>query len=456
MTFPTIPTGGRRVTGVQADTSATRTFPDLSGLTKNAGDLLIAIVIAYQSTATANQVWSGWSAGWTEFADFSQTTNGAIGAAYKWSDGTETGTISVTEAATITGHACFILLSIPGAHPSTPPEAGAPGFGTTSVATSGLLDPAGWGTEDTLWIAVSAGGEQATTGSFTGVGVTPPATYGSIVNTAISQDAVGGVNGAAAFKQANAASDNPSGFTHDTSDARNFSVTMAVRPAPAAIALTVQDADQAQTADNVDLVQHHVLVVQDATQDQTADNVVLTVGGGAVALTVQDADQAQTADNVDLVQHNVLTVQDAAQAQLADNVALTQHHVLVVQDALQAQTADNVALTQHHVLVVQDALQAQTADNVVVTPHAPGAVSLVVQDAAQAQTADNVALTQHHVLVVQDALQAQTADNVVLILPSSGAEPPAYEAYLRAPASEAGIAGSTGPAAASGGGRGGW
>jgi len=221
-----------------------------------------------------------------------------------------------------------------------------------------------------------------------------------------------------------------------------------------AVPLVVQDATQAQTADNVDLIQHHVLVVQDASQAQTADNVVVTVPG--VPLVVQDAAQAQTADNVDLIQHHVLVVQDATQAQTADNVALTQHHQLAVQDATQAQTADNVALTQHHVLVVQDAAQAQTADNVVVTPHAPGAVQLVVQDALQAQTADNVALTQHHVLVVQDAAQAQTADNVVLLLPAAGAEPAPHEAYLRAPISEAGITGSTGPAAASGGGRGGW
>ena len=207
------------------------------------------------------------------------------------------------------------------------------------------------------------------------------------------------------------------------------------------------------------------LTVQDAAQAQTADNVVLTVGG-AVALTVQDATQAQTADNVDLVQHHQLAVQDAAQAQAADNVDLVQHHQLAVQDALQAQTADNVALIQHHVLAVQDALQAQTADNVVVTPHAPGAVQLVVQDAAQAQLADNVALIQHHVLVVQDALQAQTADSVVLILPAAGAQPSGVDAYVKAPWSEAGItdgvpdaprvAAPTPPAAASGGGRGGW
>ena len=42
MAFPSIPTGGRVLTTNQADTSGTRTFPSLSSLTKNSGDLLIA------------------------------------------------------------------------------------------------------------------------------------------------------------------------------------------------------------------------------------------------------------------------------------------------------------------------------------------------------------------------------------------------------------------------------
>jgi len=55
VTFPTIPTvaATRVVTGVQANTTATRTFPNLSGLTKNSGDLLIAIVVGYQSSAAS-------------------------------------------------------------------------------------------------------------------------------------------------------------------------------------------------------------------------------------------------------------------------------------------------------------------------------------------------------------------------------------------------------------------
>ena len=71
MAFPTIPTvaAGRILSTLQANTTATRTFPDLSGLTKNSGDLLIAIIVGYQTTATANAAFSGWTSGWTEFLD---------------------------------------------------------------------------------------------------------------------------------------------------------------------------------------------------------------------------------------------------------------------------------------------------------------------------------------------------------------------------------------------------
>lgn len=233
MAFPTIPTvaAGRVLTAVQADTTATRTFPNLSGLTKNSGDLLIAIVYAYQSSATANAVWSGWTAGWTEFADFSTTTGMAIGAAYKFSTGSETGTISVTEAATITGHATFVLLSIPGAHASTIPEAGGFASGTAAAADPAAFDPAGWDAEDNLWIAVGCTGETATTGSFTGT-ASAPTNYTNFVATAISADAVGGLDGAVAFRQLNAASENVGTFSVDTSNARNSALVIAVRPGP--------------------------------------------------------------------------------------------------------------------------------------------------------------------------------------------------------------------------------
>lgn len=229
MAFPVIPTGGRVLTGVQTGTSGTRTFPSLTGLTKNSGDLLVAICICYQSSVTP--AFSAWGAGFTEFVDSGSGTTMAIGAAYKWSTGSETGTFTVTQAATVTGEASFVLMSIAAAHPSTIPEGGSRANGTSAAADPASFDPSGWGTEDTLWIAVAGSGEDATTGSFTGI-ASAPTNYTSYAETGISADVVGGVEGAVAFRQLNAASVDVGTFSVDVSNARNAALVMAVRPAP--------------------------------------------------------------------------------------------------------------------------------------------------------------------------------------------------------------------------------
>lgn len=239
MAFPTIPTvaDGRVLWTTQANATSPRTFPDLSSLTKNAGDLLIAIIIAYQSSsgqgAPGGSVFSSWGASFTEFCD-QMTTNSstmAIGAAYKISTGSETGTFTVAQAATITGHAAMCLLSIPGAHQTTAPEVGTIANGTTAAADPGALNPAGWDVEDTLWIAVRSSGETATGGSFTGLS-TPPADYGDSAQSGISSDVVGGVEGGVSFRQLAAASEDVGAGTCDVSNARNSQLTIAVRPAP--------------------------------------------------------------------------------------------------------------------------------------------------------------------------------------------------------------------------------
>jgi hypothetical protein len=230
MAFPSIPTvaAGRVLTTVQADTSGTRTFPNLSSLTKSSGDLLIAIIAAYQSSVTP--AFSAWGGGFTEFHDSGSSTTMAIGAAYKWSTGSETGTFTVTQAATITGHAAMILLSISGAHASTVPEAGSRADGTTAAANPAAFNPAGWDVEDTLWIAVAGSGETGTAGSYTGV-ASAPTSYSDYAETGISADVVGGVEGAVAFGQVAAASEDVGTFSVDVSNARNSAVVIAVRPA---------------------------------------------------------------------------------------------------------------------------------------------------------------------------------------------------------------------------------
>lgn len=238
--FPTIPTvAGGRVLTTNIDGTGTRTFPSLTGLTKNAGDLLIAIIVAYQSSSGAGapggSVFSSWGAGFTEFCD-QMTTNSstmAIGAAYKISTGSETGTFTVTQAATITGGASLILLSIPGAHGSTAPEAGTIANGTTGAADPGSFNPSGWDVEETLWIAVGCNGMTASGGTWTAMGASAPTNYTDFVDTNRADDStVGRVEGAVAFRQNAAASEDPGTFSGtDISNARNSALVIAVRPA---------------------------------------------------------------------------------------------------------------------------------------------------------------------------------------------------------------------------------
>lgn len=209
--------------------AGTHTSPNLSSLTKNLGDLLIAIVITYDGNST-NAEFSGWGGSFTEFGDFATTTTMGIGCAYKWSSGSETGTFTVTSADTSANDSAFFLLSIPGAHGSTPPEAGSYATGTAAAADPASFNPAGWGTEDTLWIAVGGSGEDSLTGSYTGI-ASGPANYTDYADSGMSADAVGAVEGAVAFRQLNAASEDVGTFSVDTSNARNAALVIAVRPA---------------------------------------------------------------------------------------------------------------------------------------------------------------------------------------------------------------------------------
>ena len=238
MPFPAIPTGGRILTGNQADASGTRTFPSLSNLTKSGGDLLIAIVACYMSStgagAPGGTVFSAWGASFTEFCD-QMTTNSstiAIGAAYKRSTGAETGTFTVTQAATVTGHASFILMAIPGPHGSSAPEVGTIANNTAAAADPASFSPS-WGSDSVLWIAVDANGETAITGSWGGTGTGAPTNYGNNVDTATADTStVGQMELNVAFRQTTASSEDRGTLsTHDLSNAKNSALIIAVRGA---------------------------------------------------------------------------------------------------------------------------------------------------------------------------------------------------------------------------------
>lgn len=236
MTFPTVPTvaAGRVLFANQADTSSTRTFPSLTGLTKNSGDLLVAIVVGYQSSLTS-AIFSAWGASFSEIRDIGVSSQHCVGVAYKISDGTETGAFTVTQAGTVTGHATLILLSIPDAHGTTAPEVSAAlATGTSSAADPASLNPAGWDVEDTLWVSVVGSGMTSGTGSWTGTGTTAPTNYTDRADSNTTDNStVGQTEAAVAFRQLAAASEDVGTAGVDTSNARNCAFVIAVRPAPA-------------------------------------------------------------------------------------------------------------------------------------------------------------------------------------------------------------------------------
>lgn len=232
MAFPTIPTvgAGRILATLNTAGGATKTFPNLSSLTKNAGDLLIAIAVEYDGNSTDAE-FSSWGGGFTETADRASTTGMAIGVAHKWSTGSETGTFTVTTADTSTNDSIMILMSIPGAHASTPPEVSTMARGTNAAPDAPALNPAGWDVEDTLWIVVGANGEDATTGSYLGVSTTNPTNYTDLFHAGITADVVGGIDVSVAFRQNAVASEDPPAFGGlDVSNVRWGAVTIAIRP----------------------------------------------------------------------------------------------------------------------------------------------------------------------------------------------------------------------------------
>jgi hypothetical protein len=234
--FPTIPTAGANTLlfSVTSTAGTTHTSPSLTTLDNAAGDLLIWAIVLYQASATGN-TFGTWGGSFSEFGDSSSATNPsmAMGCAYKISDGTETGTITVTSS--ISGRAAGALMSVKNWHGTTPPEAAFSAATSTTAQDPPNLDPAGWGAEDTLWIAVAAGGQTSLTGSWGGI-TSAPADYTNYGESAISGgDVVGACQIAVAFRGLNASAENPGSFTTDTSPEIERAATIAVRPAAEAV-----------------------------------------------------------------------------------------------------------------------------------------------------------------------------------------------------------------------------
>jgi hypothetical protein len=233
VTFPTTPTTGANtlLASVQGTATTTHTFGSLTTLDNASGDLLIAVIVLYQASGTAN-AFSSWGGGFTEFGDSASATNPsmAMGCAYKISDGTETGTFTVTSS--ISGRSAMFLMSVKNWHGTTVPEVAFSAATTTTAQDPPSLNPAGWDTEDTLWIAVAAGGQTSLTGSWGGI-TSAPTNYTNYAESSIAGgDAVGACQIAVAFRGNAVSAENPGSFTTDTSPEIERAATIAIRPAP--------------------------------------------------------------------------------------------------------------------------------------------------------------------------------------------------------------------------------
>jgi hypothetical protein len=184
-----------------------------------AGDLLIAVVSAdgnpnFAGTLTTNM---------TSFV--AKAANGTAVTAqcfYRICDGSETSPWVLNLDASETGTVSFILIPAATWHGTTVPE----GVAWVNVDTTNpdppSLNPAGWGTEDTLWIAVVAYDLGTVTVS------AYPANY-TDDQTNIRGNNASGTGHGVATRSLNAASDDPGTFTLSATE-DTLSTLIAVRP----------------------------------------------------------------------------------------------------------------------------------------------------------------------------------------------------------------------------------
>jgi hypothetical protein len=183
---------------------------DGGGIQEN--DLLIAFA-AFDGNPTI-----AWPTDWTEIKD--EAGNGSAvraGVAWKRAIGGESGTIAITTSASEGGG--VRIFCIRGASLASAPAISSGVSSAAANANPDSLDPGGWATENTLWIAAVAvdGGIDVTAA---------PAGYFDLGATRWNNAA--GATIATAFKRASASSEDPGAFTHAAEDTRAF--TVAVRP----------------------------------------------------------------------------------------------------------------------------------------------------------------------------------------------------------------------------------
>ncbi len=208
-------------TDTDFDTSVT-SMPVNMPATVNSGDLLLAIE-AQRNNATFTAPLAT-PTGWVALS--SQQGGGSAGYMrtwYKIADGTEDGG-TATWTASIATTAAWSVIRITSWHGTTPPEA-ATANGDATNANPPSLNPTGWDTEDTLWLALAG---NVATGEITGFTAAPT----NYINLHSNGASTGGstCNIASSTRELAAASEDPGTFTPN-SNRFWTAATVAVRPA---------------------------------------------------------------------------------------------------------------------------------------------------------------------------------------------------------------------------------
>lgn len=214
MAFPTF------TSAVSKEATATTTH-DWTLPSGNASGKLLLLFIAFDAQLAVITP----PAGFTEFGTFDVgSTGGATGRAYyKITDGTEASGTWSTDSAE---ESVTISVLVSGWHGTTPPESDH-SAGSSAAPDPPSFNPAGWDAEDTLWLASACTSAGEDTGTWT-----LPSGY-TLVEKDHSTTTTSGVQLAVAYKNSNAASENPGTFGIAASNNWHC-LTVAIRPGASA------------------------------------------------------------------------------------------------------------------------------------------------------------------------------------------------------------------------------
>jgi hypothetical protein len=325
MGFPTI---AATATSTNDTATTTQTVSLPTGI--SSGHLLIAGLTVRNATAFT------WPAGWNGLYQANASGNNhRIELAYRFADGTEGSSISVTTGNAKGAHFCY---RITGMHASQAPEAGTAVNATTTTPNPPSVSPS-WGAEDNLFIAVCSNDNDNQVNAY-------PTNYSlgqlSVKTTATSTVAIG-----VAGRQLNASSDDPGTFTISGSE-RTTANTIVVRAGVSVFNESVSESASASDAPSALGV-----LVAALTESGTATESV--AAGLVYAVAIEEA--ASALDTLSNALEILVAITEAATAE--DLIAQGAVYASAVEEA--ATALDTLASTAELVAAITEALTAEDA-----------------------------------------------------------------------------------------------